>query len=263
MSIGETLAAARREAGLSVTQLSQRTRIRETVINGIERDDFSPCGGDFYARGHIRSIAKVIGVDPEPLIREYDAAHRGLADVGAAAVFEPSTPVKIREGHSPNWSVAMAAAIAVVVVYGLVRVFILGSHGHHVDNAAAHHPAGHHPAAAGTHSPSPTPTPTPSAQSQAVKIQLRTVKGEQSWVGVYAMNGAQIWQVTMRPGSSHTWSCSKPIVLEIGNAGAVALTVDGKSLANPSATGAVVWVTCSPQGAKKSLSSPVSTSSAD
>ncbi len=62
MTIGDTLARARREAGLSITQVSQRTRIRETVIRGIENDDFSPCGGDFYARGHIRSIAK--GLQP-------------------------------------------------------------------------------------------------------------------------------------------------------------------------------------------------------
>ena len=75
MSIGESLAEARRQAGLSVAQVSQETRIRESIIRDIERDDFSACGGDFYARGHIRSIAGVVGADPVPLIREYDAEH--------------------------------------------------------------------------------------------------------------------------------------------------------------------------------------------
>ena len=75
MSIGEVLTAARRQAGLTITQVSQRTRIRETIIRGIERDDFSACGGDFYARGHIRAIARAAGADPEPLIREYDSSH--------------------------------------------------------------------------------------------------------------------------------------------------------------------------------------------
>jgi len=46
-----------------------RTRIRETIIRGIE-------GGDFYARGHIRAIAKAVGTDAEPLIGEYDTLHR-------------------------------------------------------------------------------------------------------------------------------------------------------------------------------------------
>lgn len=76
MPIGEALAEARRRAGLTVTQVSQRTRIRETIIRGIESDDYSACGGDFYARGHIRSIARVVGADPGPLIREFDSTRR-------------------------------------------------------------------------------------------------------------------------------------------------------------------------------------------
>ena len=65
MSIGDALAQARSQAGLTVAQVSERTRIRETIIRGIEHDDFSACGGDFYARGHIRSIARAVGTDPE------------------------------------------------------------------------------------------------------------------------------------------------------------------------------------------------------
>ena len=61
MSIGDALAEARRQAGLTVTQVSQQTRIRESIIRAIEQGDFSPCGGDFYARGHIRSIARSWG----------------------------------------------------------------------------------------------------------------------------------------------------------------------------------------------------------
>lgn len=76
MPIGEALAEARRRAGLTVTQVSQRTRIRETIIRGIESDDYSACGGDFYARGHIRSIARVVGADPRPLIAEFDSTRR-------------------------------------------------------------------------------------------------------------------------------------------------------------------------------------------
>ena len=70
MSIGDTLAEARRQAGLTITQVSDQTRIRESIIRSIEQGDFSTCGGDFYARGHIRSIAQVVGVDPVPLMEE-------------------------------------------------------------------------------------------------------------------------------------------------------------------------------------------------
>ncbi|MGP0028816.1 MAG: helix-turn-helix domain-containing protein, partial [Streptosporangiaceae bacterium] len=118
MSIGETLADARRQAGLTVTQVADRTRIRETIIRGIEQDDFSACGGDFYTRGHIRSIASVVGIDPVPLIREYDEAHGAPEAMRAADVFEPSTPLRIKERRSLNWSVAMILALLVIVGYG-------------------------------------------------------------------------------------------------------------------------------------------------
>jgi len=75
VGIGGALAEARSEAGLTIAQVSERTRIRETIIRGIELDDYSACGGDYYARGHIRAIARVVGADPVPLIEEYDAAH--------------------------------------------------------------------------------------------------------------------------------------------------------------------------------------------
>jgi hypothetical protein len=70
VSIGETLARARQQAGLTVAEASMRTR--QAIIYAIEQDDFAACGGDFYARGHIRALARAAGIDPRPLVEEYD-----------------------------------------------------------------------------------------------------------------------------------------------------------------------------------------------
>jgi hypothetical protein len=86
--IGETLAAARHQAGLTVAEVSERTRIRPTIIRAIEDNDYTSCGGDFYARGNIRDMARVAGIDPEPLIREYDAAHRAPGALSAVSLDE-------------------------------------------------------------------------------------------------------------------------------------------------------------------------------
>jgi transcriptional regulator with XRE-family HTH domain len=80
VSIGAALAESRQQAGLTLAQVSEQTRIRETVIREIECDDYTGCGGDFYARGHIRGIAKAVGTDPAPLVEEYNAICRS-ADV--------------------------------------------------------------------------------------------------------------------------------------------------------------------------------------
>jgi transcriptional regulator with XRE-family HTH domain len=90
VDIGGALAEARSEAGMTITEVSERTRIRATIIRDIERDDYTACGGDFYARGHIRAIAKAVGTDPVPLIKEYDAAHLPPAD---AAEQQGSVPL--------------------------------------------------------------------------------------------------------------------------------------------------------------------------
>src|SRR5215467_3143852 len=86
VSIGEDLAQARHQAGLTIAEVSHSTRIREKLIRDIEQDDYSACGGDFYARGHIRAIAHVVGADAERLIWEYDDAARrdaiATADTG-------------------------------------------------------------------------------------------------------------------------------------------------------------------------------------
>ena len=117
MSIGETLAVARRRAGLSVAQVSERTRIRETIIRGIEDDDYSACGGDFYARGHIRAIAKVVGTDSEPLIREYDTLHRAPGAVAAVSLEElvatsAQAPQRRRPDLPAVWGVVAAGCVS-------------------------------------------------------------------------------------------------------------------------------------------------------
>ena len=122
MSIGETLADARRQAGLTITQVSRETRIRESIIRDIEQDDFSACGGDFYARGHIRSIAGVVGTNPVPLISEYDREHGPPGAIRAADIFEPSTPIKIRERHSPSLSLIVAVVLLAIIGFGAYRL---------------------------------------------------------------------------------------------------------------------------------------------
>src|SRR5204862_2021013 len=93
VSIGATLAAARRRAGLTVSDVSQRTRVTEPIIRGIEQDDYAACGGDFYARGHIRAIARAVGEGPLALIDGVDSTWGSGEEVTAAGPVQPGLPV--------------------------------------------------------------------------------------------------------------------------------------------------------------------------
>jgi len=228
VSIGESLAEARRQAGLTIGQVSHQTRIRESIIRDIEQDDFSACGGDFYARGHIRSIAAVVGTDPVPLISAYDAEHGPPGMIRAADVFEPSTPIKIRERRSPSLSLIVAVVLLAIIGFGAYRLVS--------DNGGGSKPAAH--LAAPTHkataSAKPTAHASPTPTSHNVVIQLTA--NEDCWVLLTSPdNGAQIFMGVIQAGRSRTFTEKKAVDVRLGNPGGVVLTVNGQRQ-NPNST---------------------------
>lgn len=126
--VGPELAAARTRLGLTVDQLAERTRIRPHVIESIEVDDFAPCGGDFYARGHLRTLARVLGTDAAPLLAAYDQRYAD-APIDARRVFETELatgaggPIRSTRG-GPNWSVLVAAVMALVLAWSIARLIM-------------------------------------------------------------------------------------------------------------------------------------------
>ncbi len=228
MSIGETLADARRQTGLTVTQVSQQTRIRESIIRDIEQDDFSACGGDFYARGHIRSIAGAVGTDSIPLIGAYDAEHGPPGAIRAADVFEPSTPIKIRERRSPSLSMIVGLVLLVVIGFGAYR---LVSH-HDRVNAAAAGPT-HRPTARATPTAHPTPSPKPTPSDLVINLTA----DQDCWVLLTdTRSGSQIYMGVIPAGSSMSWTEKHAVSVRLGNPGGVVLTVNGKRQNSDSTT---------------------------
>ena len=125
MSIGDALAEARRRTGLTVAQVGDQTGIRETIITAIEGDDYAACGGDSYARGYIRTIARAVRADPEPLIHMYNAAQPrsqpgtdDTAQSGAQpAKDETVDPITVTDKSEWVWRAWLA--IVVLVIGGL------------------------------------------------------------------------------------------------------------------------------------------------
>ncbi len=237
MSIGDALAEARRRAGLSINQVSQRTRIRELIILGIERDDYSACGGDFYARGHIRSIGRAVGADPEPLILEYDATVRSQQPVTLAELFQPVTPVKV---HEPGRRSHRAP------VLGLALLIVLGLAVYLVISGTPHAPPAHPAAAAGTGSVThhrakhatrhPSQKPAAAVQSYARQVVIRLTAIEDCWVEFTTPAGGYLSQAYVVGGTSSSWTFGYPVDMRLGNPGGISLDVDGKNPLPPGTT---------------------------
>jgi cytoskeletal protein RodZ len=193
VSIGEVLSEARYAAALSVTDVSRMTRIREGVIWDIERDDFRYCGGDFYARGHIRAIADAVGVDSTPLIEEYDATYRTgpqPQDQGPGLIaWRPPDPTgrdqrrRNRNGRRPRdrspvpWVAAICLVVLAIFGWGIYNVAHINRH----SSESAAQAAYNRTASPGTpstakgrtkpaaNSPSPASSPTTASPLQAIK----------------------------------------------------------------------------------------------
>jgi Helix-turn-helix domain len=194
--VGEALAEARGRAGLTVAEVSQQTRIRETIIRGIEGDDYSACGGDFYARGDIRSIAKVVGADPEPLICEYDAVHRAPGVLSAVSLDELLTPAQAPRWPRLSWTAVLG--VALVAAFGFVGyTFLAGS-----PDATSSPPVAANPAAARTGQSRVSPAPKPrrvapaSRPTAPARTPIRPTTALRAYVA--AINGhdyARAWRL--------------------------------------------------------------------
>jgi cytoskeletal protein RodZ len=242
VSIGDTLAEARRQSGLTTTQVSQRTCIRETIIRGIERGDYSACGGDFYARGHIRSIAGAVGADPEPLIREYDATQGAPQPITAADVFQPSTPIKLKERRRPNWSLAMVVAIVLIVGFAVYHAVTSSN----AKPGAARPAAAAHNGSAGHRQPKSATTPSPVSQAGAHQVVIHLTAVENCWVDLTTASGQTVFSGIVAAGTERRWTERQAVSMIIGNPGGISLTVNGRNAVPPGSANQVVTLSFEP-----------------
>jgi cytoskeletal protein RodZ len=284
MTVGQTVAHARTSAGLTVQQVAESTRVRGSLIDSIEHDDFRPCGGDVYARGHLKSIATAIGLDPAQVAAQFDA-QRGASKLAAEPVAPVPQPTRVTQLTSrdslgalagtlgasdrggrrgANWTAVMALALVVVAAIGLISMLARRTpSGTVADTAPRPSPsvASSHatvaptqsatstPSSTGsTSSPSSTPSTSPSdvlAQADSVVVKL-AVTGRASWVRVTTGSGSTLYEGTLTSGQTKTFRDKTKIKLLLGNAGAVTLKVNGRDLGSPGSGGQVLKLTFVP-----------------
>jgi cytoskeletal protein RodZ len=189
-----------------------------------------------------------VGVDPAPLVAEFDASHEDLPQRSIEALQSETYTARRRRG--PNWTAAMAAVLVLVLGYA---VFQLASGGGNGDkNSPPQNQA--RPTATATASPTPSATPssTPTtegpiavAPKKGVEVKLALVSGR-SWISVRDESGVQLYQGVLEQGTHRTFTDKRLLRLVLGNAGAVQLTVNGQSLGAAGGSGQVVHLEFGP-----------------
>ena len=116
MTLGEFLQKAREDAGFSIDELAHIVNLRPGLIRSMESNDFLPCGGDTYARGHIRNIAQAVSANAQELLEIYNAEHSVDSRSIHAQLVENNAAAIRSENRKLSWKVLVGASLSVVAV---------------------------------------------------------------------------------------------------------------------------------------------------
>ncbi len=73
----QDLRAAREARGWSLRQVAERLHITEAQVKGLEEGDYTALPGAAFARGFLKNYARLLDLNPEPLLKTYDASNEG------------------------------------------------------------------------------------------------------------------------------------------------------------------------------------------
>lgn len=245
MSVGSTLERARRQRGLSVDEVSQSTRIRPHIVGSIEHDEFAACGGDVYARGHIRTLASTLQVDPAPLVAEYDAAHRSAPPVPLTLPGAPGGPAGAP--GTPRWMTAALVLLTLVAIIAALQLLLARSTptarpGRLARPGPSLPPKGSHP----------VPTPARPAPATPASLVVR-VTGLRCWVSVQAADGRSLVASVLTTGQQVSFTDPTRLQVILGDAQAVDVVVNGHDLGAGTLAGAANQFVITPTTTPASL----------
>ena len=241
MSLGSSITQARKSAGLSIEDLSASTNIRTALLKEIESNNFANCGGETYARGHIRNIATKLGVDPLIFIAAFEDEQMHTDRSMKELLVENSVMRQPEEARKVSWKVLATISVSSLFIVGLSQIIISNT-------ATVEIPE---PIASITATESATPSPeateaTPTEQAtvstgEGVELVISATRAK-SWLFVSDATGRTLFSGQMSRGSSKTFRTDVSLNVKIGNAGGVDLTVNGKKVDSIGVDGEVVSV---------------------
>ena len=229
---GELLANRRRQLTFSIDEVATRVRLAPRQIEALEANDFGALPGMAIVRGFIRSYAKLLGMDPAPLVAmlanepnpafEPMVVRRPLPAAGfRSRRYAP--PVLHRRGAR-----RLAGLAAVVLVFvGTLAFIAYRNDWLQLPSLPSLPSASDKPAAAVPASPPAQPAAREQPPAGALELKAR----EDSWVEVVAVSGERkLLSKLMKAGSTELVEISEPVMLLIGNAVGVDAILRGEPL---------------------------------
>jgi len=245
MSLGSMISKARIDAGLSIDDLSAATNIRGTLLREMEANNFSQCGGETYARGHLRNIAIKLKIDPQLFLTTFEDEQMHVDRTMQDLLVENNVMRESKEVRKVSWKVLVTISVASLFVAGLAQIIVSSNSTPDIPVAIEETPIP-------TESPEATPEPTVAEEivptdeatvstGQGVQVVISAVRAK-SWLFVSDSSGRVLFSGQVANGVTKTFTTDVQLNLKIGNAGGVELSVNGKKIDSVGVDGQVVSV---------------------
>jgi cytoskeleton protein RodZ len=225
MNLGEQLAAARAARGLSLEELAHRTKIPVGRLRALEASAYELLPPPTFTRGYLRACAREVGLDSESLVLQYENERP----------VPPKQPVEapIRLDSEDEKEPRSISRNAVLTAAGIALVAVLIWTGRDPSPAADRSVAA--PSVRSTRPVKDAVGTTGSASSSApspISVGLRADR--LCWIEASA-DGKRVIYRLLQPGEHATIDARERVLLRVGDAGAVTLSVNGEA---PKAAGA-------------------------
>lgn len=248
---GNVLAARREELRLSIDEVAGRLKLAPRQVVSIETNDFGSLPGMAVVRGFIRSYAKLLELDPLPLVAmlvhepnpAFDpmVVRRPLPSPGfGGRRYAPPTSHRSGSRRMTGLAVLLLGFVGALAFlayrsgalqlpsadFGQVRELIAPADAPAVPAAPAATDVPAAPAAGEAPATASAVNVAPDA-ANALELKLR----EDAWVEVIAVDGERkLVSKLMKAGSVELIEIAEPVVLVVGNAAGVDAALRGQAL---------------------------------
>jgi len=241
--VGAALRRAREARGASTEDCAASLRARREQLEDLEAGRLDRFGGVVYARGFLRSYARLLGLDPDPLLAAVGPAP-GSAGVVDRLLTLP-TEARGTGRRTPVWAVGL---VVLVAAGGLLTV-VLSLGGARTPPAAVPLTPDSAPVPAPAPAPVPAPVPVPApAPVPGPPIVLVLTFEAASWLEVVADGAALEPGRTVRGGETLRFEAERIVVVRYGNAGGVRAELNGVELGPQGRSGQVTRLSYGPDG---------------
>ena len=231
MTLGTTIRDAREAARVSIESLSESTSIRIGLLTEMESNNFKHCGGDTYARGHLRTIAKRIGFDSQILIDLYNQEHAIETQRIQDSLVDNNIIEVPREKKSLSWKVPALFSVAILAVIATVQIVVSNQSTTPSPAPVVSASATASASASAVASTSATPQASPSKSVPAgpVSLVISAPRGN-SYIDII-VDGKEVEKSSIFQGETKSYKGATTISVYFSNPAALDVTYNGKLIA--------------------------------